>query len=303
MIVLFGKPIAALVIVLAFGYPVRVALAVAVALAQIGEFSFILATLGNRRNLNLLPDDAVNALVAASIVSISVNPLLYRLVDPTEVWAARRPRLWRWLTLRIHPATAAASSEPAPAADPAHRAVIVGFGPVGRTLTRLLRENGIEPFIIEMDLDRVHRLRGEGLTVIYGDANHHDTLKSAGIDQAGALILAASNIRNPEEIIRLARELNPAVRILVRTNYLFEKPKLRAAGADSVFAGEGEIAMAMTEYVLRDLGATPEQIDRERERLHADLAGDVQSAVASHPPSDAKPPDVQDPGSQRRESS
>src|SRR5262249_32364677 len=87
------------------------------------------------------------------------------------------------------------------------------------------------------------------------------------------LILSASGLRNAEEIIRLARELNPKVRVLVRAAYLRELPALREAGADGVFAGEGEVALAMTESVLRELGAVPEQIDRERERVRADLFG------------------------------
>ncbi len=97
-IIVLAKPLAALSIVLALRYPPKVALAVAVSLAQIGEFSFILAVLG--KNLHLLPDSATNALVAAAIVSISVNPVLYRLVGPLEAWAGRHSRPWRWLAKR-----------------------------------------------------------------------------------------------------------------------------------------------------------------------------------------------------------
>jgi CPA2 family monovalent cation:H+ antiporter-2 len=94
-IVVLAKPLAALAIVVALRYPLRVALAVAVALAQVGEFTFMLAAVG--RGLGVLPEAATNALLAAAIVSISVNPVLYRLVDPLEAWLARRPRLARWL--------------------------------------------------------------------------------------------------------------------------------------------------------------------------------------------------------------
>lgn len=266
-IILLGKPLAALGIVLVLGYPVRVALGVAVALAQIGEFSFILATLG--KGLGVLPVAANNALVAAAIVSISVNPLLYRAVDPVEAWIARRPRLARRLTSRARPG--AAPAKDGAAAGPGHRAVVVGYGPVGRTLTRLLRENEVEPTVIEMNLETVHHLRGEGVPVVYGDAGHQDTLKAAGVDRADTLILSASSIRGAEEVVRLARDLNPDVRVLARSAYLRERPVLRRAGADEVFAGEGEVALAMTESVLRELGATPDQIDRERERLREDL--------------------------------
>ena len=114
----------------------------------------------------VVPDAAMNTLVAASIVSIAINPLLYRLVDRVEAWAERKPLLWRWLTSRAQervPAT------PAAPVDAAHRMIVIGYGPVGRTLTRLLRENGIDTTIIEMDLDNVHRARAEGINAIYGD--------------------------------------------------------------------------------------------------------------------------------------
>jgi CPA2 family monovalent cation:H+ antiporter-2 len=283
---MLGKPLAALVIVLALRYPVRVALAVAVALAQIGEFTFMLAALG--RGLGVLPEAATNALVGAAIVSISVNPILYRLVDPVEAWLARRPNLSRWLGRRV------ASPAPAPSADHGseraarHRAVIVGYGPVGRTLSRLLRDNEVEPTVIELNLETMQRLREEGVPVVYGDAGHRDTQKAAGVDRAAALLLSASGLRNAEEIVRLARELNPRVRVLVRCAYLREMPALRKAGANGIFSGEGEVALAMTESILRELGAVPDQIDRERDRVRADLFGGPATAVTGRP-SDGSP--------------
>jgi CPA2 family monovalent cation:H+ antiporter-2 len=279
-IILVGKPAAALAIVLLLGYPVRTALVVSVALAQIGEFSFILAALG--KSLGILGEGADNALVAAAIASIALNPLLYRLVDPIERWASRRPRLWRWLTARQEPrvgAAPASSSGGDVRLDALHRAVIVGYGPVGRTVMRLLRENGITPAVIEMNLETVRRLREEGIAVVYGDASHRDTLLGAGVDRAASFILSASGVRGREEVIRLARELNPKIRVIVRSAYLRERPALRRAGADRVFSDEGEVALAMTESILRDLGATPEQVDRERERLGADLFGRATSAA------------------------
>ncbi len=273
-IILLGKPLAALSIVLLLGYPVKIALAVAVALAQIGEFSFILATLG--KDLGVLSNAAVNTIVAAAIVSITLNPLLYRLIDPLERWAIQRPRLWRWLNARsqsrLHSATAS-SQESELTLDTQPRAIIVGYGPVGKTVTRLLRDSEIEPAIIELNLETVRRLRAEGLTAVYGDASHHETLKSAGIETAGSLILSAAGVRATAEIIRLARELNPKISVLVRANYLHEIVALRQAGADHVLTGEGEVALAMTEFILRQLGATPEQIDHERDRIRAELFG------------------------------
>jgi monovalent cation:H+ antiporter-2, CPA2 family len=269
-VVLLGKPIAAAAIVLVMGYPVRVALAVAMALGQIGEFSFILAALG--RSLKVLPAEATNAIVAAAIVSISINPLLYRAVGPIETWARRRPRLWRFLTARERTPGSAnpiAQEENAPR----YRAVVIGYGPVGRTVVRLLRENGIAPTVIEMNLETVRQLRKDGTVAVYGDATHPDTLKEAGVGQAATLVLSASGLIGAREIVRLARELSPAVQVIARSAYLRERSELLKAGADEVYSSEGEVALAMTESVLRGLGASPEQIDREREKVRAELFG------------------------------
>jgi CPA2 family monovalent cation:H+ antiporter-2 len=124
-----------------------------------------------------------------------------------------------------------------------------------------------------MNLDTVRILRAEGIHAVYGDATRHDTLVEAGVAGAANLILAASGVKGADEVVRLARELNPAVQVLARSAYLRERAALHSAGADRVFAGEGEVALAMTESLLRDLGATSEQIDRERERVRVDLFG------------------------------
>ena len=265
-IVLIGKPAAALGLVMLMKYPFRVALSVAVALAQIGEFSFILATMG--RQLKILPEGASNIIVAAAIVSITINPLLYGLVDPVEAWVRRQPWLARFVRSQA-PVESTATSTPHSRAR--YRAVIVGYGPVGQTIARLMRDNDIEPTIVELNLETVQRLRGEGLRAVYGDASHPETLKEAGVADAAVLILSSSSVRAGRELVREARQLNPKLRVLARTAYLREQPELRAAGADEVFAGEGEVALSMTEHILREFGATAEQIDRESERIRDEL--------------------------------
>ena len=172
VVVMIGKPLAAFGITAVLGYPSRVALAVAAVLGQIGEFSFILAALG--RQLGILPDAATNGLVAAAIVSISVNPLVYRTVEPLEQGLVRRPGLWGRLNARSRAPAAGAET------DPQHRAVIVGYGPVGRTLARLLREQEIEPYIIEMNLATVRELRAAGLKAFYGDATLRGDARASG---------------------------------------------------------------------------------------------------------------------------
>ncbi len=266
-IILIGKPLAALGLVLVMKYPLRVGLSVAVALAQIGEFSFILATMG--RQLDLLPPEASNILVAGAILSITINPMLYRWVDPVETWIRRQSWLNRLVRSQAPAESAAVPADPHRSSR--HRAVIVGYGPVGRTVARLMRANDIEPTVVDLNLETVQQLRGEGFAAVYGDASHLETMKEAGVADARFLILSASSIRAGSEIVRHARQLNPRLEVLARTAYLREQPELRAVGADEVFAGEGEVALSMTEHILRELGATEEQIDRESERIRSEL--------------------------------
>jgi CPA2 family monovalent cation:H+ antiporter-2 len=271
-VILIGKPAAAIGIVLFLGYPLKIALSVAVALAQIGEFSFILGALGNE--LGLLDDAATNALVVSAIISITLNPLLYRTVAPLEGWIMRHPRFKNWFKASFSNVTTSTSGRTTePAVAKRHRAIIVGYGPVGRTLTRLLGENGIKTTVIELNLETVRQLREAGVSAIYGDSAHRDTLISAGIADAGTLVLSSSGMQHAEEVIRLARELNPELRVLARTSYVAEIPVLRDAGAARIFSGEGEVALSLIEAVLRPLGATAEQIDRERERFREDVLG------------------------------
>ena len=268
-IILIGKPLSALLIVWLSRYPIKTGLMVAVALAQIGEFSFIISTLG--REVGLLTHEASNVLVAASIVSIVLNPLAYRAVEPVAASLARRPALLRWLE---RPAPIDVSAGERPRADRAHRAVLIGYGPTGRTVARLLKDNGVEPTIVEMNVDTVRALRDQGFDAVYGDATRPETLREARIDSAANLILTSAGMSNSSEVIREAREMNPNIRVLARASYLRDLPGLQSAGADTVFTGEGEVGLAFVEDLLSRLGATAEQLDRERARAHADLFGE-----------------------------
>lgn len=265
--VMLGTPLIACGIVFFSGLSLRSAVRMGLALGQIGEFSFILARLG--AGLEVLPEDALHAIVAVSILSIALNPLVFRLSDAI----GNRLRHRSLVAAQVEAMELAAQHSGD--GDARLRAVVVGYGPVGRTLTRLLRENGIVPTIIDMNLETVRRLKAEGATAIYGDANHPQTLEDAGIVQARALLLSASGLTGAKEIVRMARALNPEIRILARASYLRERAELRLVGANEVYTGEGEVALSMTESVLRRLGATPDQIDRERDRVRADLFGEA----------------------------
>jgi CPA2 family monovalent cation:H+ antiporter-2 len=272
-VVLLGKPAVALLLVWAMRYPLRSSLTVAIALAQIGEFSFILASLG--RDLGILSQESTNVLVATSIVSIVLNPVAYRTIRPIERWLIERPALWALLNRAADVSDDLKASHSARAADPQHRAVIVGYGPTGRAVVRLLRDNGITPTVVDLNVETVRALREEGVDVIYGDATRPDTLDAAGVAQSGSLILGSAGMANSADVIRMARAANPGIQVLARAPYLRDVASLKAAGANRVYSGEGEVAVAFIEDLLHDLGATPEQIDRERARAHRELAGDA----------------------------
>ncbi|MBI3049269.1 MAG: cation:proton antiporter [Acidobacteria bacterium] len=263
-VVVVAKPLVAATILALMRYPLHAVMTVPSALAQIGEFSFILAALA--RDLRVLPEVATNIVVAVSIASIVINPMAARAVRPAEQWLSR----WRLFRARGEPRLdeRGASSS----IEPEGRAVVVGYGPTGRTVARLLRENGIAPTIIELNIETVRTLRQEGWSAIYGDARDPETLVTAGIRHAATLIVSVAD-GGASEAIRAARELNPSLHVFARGAHLRDVPTLRGAGAEHVFSGEGEVALAMTEAVLRRLGATPEQIDRERARLHGELFG------------------------------
>jgi CPA2 family monovalent cation:H+ antiporter-2 len=241
-------------------YPLRTTLGVSVSLAQVGEFSFMLVTIG--RTLGVVPPEALDVVVVTAIISITLNPLAFKSIEPLT------RRLGRLRMFRGEPDASdlGASSS----LDPGGRAIVIGHGPTGRTVTRLLRENGISPTVVELNIDVVRQLREQGVSAVYGDASHTDTLVSAGLPHASTLIVSGADTGSPN-IIQCARSINPTAHIFVRSQYLRDVPPLRNAGAEQVFAGEGEVALAMTEAVLRRLGATPDQIDRERVRVREEL--------------------------------
>jgi monovalent cation:H+ antiporter-2, CPA2 family len=259
-IVLVGKPATAALVTWLMKYPLRTTLGVSVSLAQVGEFSFMLVTIG--RSLDVVPPEALDVVVATAIISITLNPLAFKAIEPLT----RRLGQLRVFRDDLEPLDLGASSS----LDPGGRAIVIGHGPTGRTVTRLLRENGISPTVVELNIDVVRQLREHGVSAVYGDASHTDTLVSAGLPHASTLIVSGADTGSPN-IIQCARSINPTAHIFVRSQYLRDVPPLRNAGAEQVFAGEAEVALAMTEAVLRRLGATPDQIDRERARVREEL--------------------------------
>ncbi|MFO0667071.1 MAG: cation:proton antiporter [Polyangiaceae bacterium] len=254
-VVLAVKPLVAFLVLKVGRHETRTALPLALSLGQIGEFSFILATLG--RSMNVFPEQATQVLVATSIVTITASPLMVGLANPIAKALGERAAAGR------KPEDPAPSDE---GGDPRHRAVVIGYGPVGRSVTKLLLENGITPTVIELNHETTQTLTDQGVRAVYGDASQPGILERAGIRRAATLIFAASG--TPADlVVRTAKELNPNLQIFARASYIREVDAVRSAGANVVVVSEVELAMAMAEHLLTRLGATSEQLDRARERI------------------------------------
>src|SRR6185436_3020384 len=272
-VVLIGKPLAALAVVATLGYSVRTALVVALGLAQVGEFSFILGDVA--RQQGLLSDRGFSLLVACALVSIAVNPFLFGALDGFEGALRRSGWLWRLLnrvsTGRYAAANDATSSAIAAAAEPL--AVVVGYGPVGRSVDEALRQAGTRTVVIDLNMDTVAAIRAGGRQAIFGDASHSDILRQAGAQRASHLIVTLPHSVNRMPMIAAARQLNPDCRIFVRARYLRERDDLEQVGTSAVCFEEVEAAAALTSLVLTDLGAQPARIEEHARRARDQAMG------------------------------
>ncbi len=251
-VVVAVKPLAAALTSRVLGVPFSAAVPVGAAFSQVGEFSFILG--GVARDLGLITDTGWNALVATSVISIVVNPFIYN-------WA-------RGLT---SPTPRLAPVDPArrPAIDPKH-CILVGYGPVGRIVHRLLEQRGAKITVVDLNLNTVRRIRAQGLQAVYGDVRRPGILEEAGIASAGSLILSA-DVEDAVEIIRQARLLNPELRVLVRCAHLRDARALRQAGASIVAAGEAEVGVALAEAVTAGDGMDVREAARQRAAIRERL--------------------------------
>jgi CPA2 family monovalent cation:H+ antiporter-2 len=271
-IIMVLRPLAAMLIILFRGYSSRIVLTVSLLLAQVGEFSFILAQLAE--SLGILPSDGYNTIVACSLFSIAVNPLLFRAIDPLELWLNRRSRLWGFLNHRaIKRGTSATMQERMMVSlDARPRAIVVGYGPVGQTVTRILRKFGIEPVIVDLNINTVTKLSASGFFAIYGDAGQRNILEAAGITKSDYLLITLPDLTSRIPVIVEARALNPAIKILVRARYLAERSMLEELEATAVCYEEAEAAVALADLLLQEIGAKPEEMEEEADLIRKEWA-------------------------------
>jgi len=249
LIVTIGNPVAAFLLTRAFRQPVSAALTMAASLAQIGEFSFILAGLGIE--LRLLPGQARDFILAGAILSILVNPFVFGLLDRLKLWL--EPRLAIGASA---PAEAPLRVELVPSQLTEH-AVLVGFGRVGRLVGEALLAQGHPLLVIEDRAEVVATLKPRGVEVITGNAATAPVAKAANLPRARWLVVAIPNAFEAGEIVEQARAVNRTLEIVARAHSDAEVEYLRGLGADFVIMGEREIARGMIEHLL---GAPADQV-------------------------------------------
>jgi CPA2 family monovalent cation:H+ antiporter-2 len=253
-VVIIVKPLITLLTVRLLGRSLATAVPIGAAFSQVGEFSFILGSVA--LGLNLITEAGWNALIAASIVSIALNPYTCR-------WARR----WASSVNIQH----IQGTEGRPLSINPNRCILVGYGPVGKIVHPLLINRGAEITVIDLNLDTIRHLQGLGHSALYGDVRQPGTLVAAGLETAGSLILSA-DVEYAAEIITQARLINPELHVLVRCAHLRDAPALRRAGASIVVAGEAEVGVTLAEVVktsnLMAWGHTSDNRETIRSRLY-----------------------------------
>ncbi len=267
LIIVVGKSVFSFLIVLAFRQPVSTALTISASLAQIGEFSFILAALGV--GLGILPVEGRDLILAGAIISIILNPLIFMALD------ALRPRLERKFgsvaaepaaTTRTEPgfapapaaAEVAEDEEPALATTKTGHVVLVGYGRVGTVVADALSERQLSFVVIEDAEARVNAARSKGLEVIVGNAAASGVLNLANVDMAATVLVAIPNAFEAGQAVEQARKSNPGAEIIARAHSDEEEEHLKGLGANVVIRGEREIALGMVDVVNRDSSAIAE---------------------------------------------
>ncbi len=242
IIIVVGKSIAALGIVLAFRHPLSTALTISASLAQIGEFSFILATLGI--STGLLPATGRDLILGGAILSILINPLLFFGLNRLKPWLDKRER-----SLDYNPAVS--ESERMSWPELKSHTVLVGFGRVGHLIAAALLEQGKAFIVIEDQIDVVKALRTDGIPAIYGNGVAPGLMEAANVATARWLLVAIPNPLEAGQIIERARKLNPHIEVIARAHSSADVLHLEKHGAHHTIMGEREIAEGMSNRVLQ----------------------------------------------------
>lgn len=248
-IILIIKPLIAFLVVIFLKKPLKQAISIGVALAQTGEFSFILASLGT--SLNILPKEAYCAIIASSIISITLNPILFKAINPFVKFLNKKGIDINQVKKENENSIDFINNE-----TEQDNIIVVGYGPVGQAVTKILNDKGISVNIIELNIDTVKKINSNNsncLKALYGDAMQHEVLINAGINNALAFIIS-STLASSKEITEIVKSLNPNIQILVNTSYINDIEILKEKGADIVFSGELAVSQILSNYIFNEFG-------------------------------------------------
>jgi CPA2 family monovalent cation:H+ antiporter-2 len=223
------------------GSPFRTSVHAGLGLAQIGEFSFVLAVAGKASNL--VTAESYQIFLSSSVVTMIMTPFVLNAAPLVSGWIASRNLMKRFAGLRR------TGGDSFPRKRQGH-VIIIGFGLNGRNLARILKEADIPYVVLEMNSDTVRKMKKKGEPMYYGDGTSPEILHKLSIDKARLLVIAISDPVSTRRIASIARHENPDLYIIVRTRYLIEVDDLRALGADEVIPEEFETSIEIFSRVL-----------------------------------------------------
>jgi CPA2 family monovalent cation:H+ antiporter-2 len=252
-IIMLGKTLAAVGLVLLLRYPLNTALTVGASLAQIGEFSFILAGLGV--SLGLLPVEGQSLVLAGALISIAANSVVFAAIEPLRAWVLLRSDLAQRMEQREDPL--AELPVATPRAVLTGQVVLVGYGRVGRRIADALQAHQVPFVVAEQNRDLVDALRADGIHAVSGDALIPDVLIQAHVAEAAMLVIAIPDSVHVRKMVEIATTLNPGVAVVLRSHNEEEASLLRQENLGTVFLGEQELARGMSEHILKQFNATP----------------------------------------------
>lgn len=267
--VLAAKTVVTALAIRALKNPWNVSAGAGLALSQIGEFALVLPAIAY--SAGFLAEDRYQLLIAATVLTMAVAPL-----SVAKCRSFGR-RVGKALGGKEGAGTgamslASASDEKPEAVPPMGRAIVIGYGPVGRTLSKILLHFGVVPTVVDLNVDTIQRLRSIGREGVFGDASQRDVLLAAGVREARFLFVTLPDYRSRVPIIGAARAINRELMILTRARYLNEQQTLEGAGADIVAIEECEVALELARELLRRLDVAPDVLEEELERIRQEIA-------------------------------
>lgn len=235
-IILVIKPLTAFLIIILLRYPISMALTISFALAQIGEFSFILAEAA--AIYDIFPDEVYDVIVACALISITVNPLFFKILNYLGPYIEKKGPL-------------AIQKKIEGMSWPSLDAVVVGFGVIGEQVVNLLENIGYRPLVIDHNMDKVTQLIKERRTAIYGEASFPNMLKMAHIESMALLIITIPDISMTLNIIKYAKDIHPGITILARAKHLNEQNILIQEGIKFICCDEEEVCHAFEQAIAQ----------------------------------------------------